>query len=148
MSRAPVDAVTSGTLQESLLARIHERRDAARRRFARRRAKQLVAMRATREGRTARVEWETREYLAELIAEQITLEVQRVGRGAQALVARQRHAALRARPPEQFGAAQRRVEQHVGPEQPEPSRKPPKHAVRGKARRRPSIRFGIVAHCT
>src|SRR5579885_2517165 len=105
MSGAPIDAVTSRASQESLLACIDEGRDAARHRLARRLAQRLVAIRAAREGCAMRVKWKTREHLAQLIAQQVAFEIQGVGRGAQALVARERDAPLGARPRKQPAAA-------------------------------------------
>src|ERR1700730_6325488 len=99
---------------------------------ARNRLQERIAARTARERETARIEWVARDHFTKLITERMAFEVERVGRGPQALVARQHRAILLARELQHFGGAERMVVQDVGAEQPEPSRKPDEIAVGGE----------------
>ena len=87
-----------------------------------------------------------REDFAKLIAEVVGLDIERVGRGAQTFVAREHDAALQARAGEQLIAAQRRIEEYIRAEQPEPSRQPREHPVGREQRRLFSQRSERFVH--
>src|SRR6516162_213681 len=87
MGRAPVDPAASGAAGESFLTCVNEKRHAARDRFAPCIGQHFIAVRASRKSSAARVERKARKNFAELVAEQAAFEIERVGGGAQALVA-------------------------------------------------------------
>jgi len=109
MGRAPVNPAASRTAGEALLARVDEGRHAAHDRIAGGLGERFVAARASGESSMAGIERKARKDLAQLIAEQVALEIERVAGGAQALVAGQRYAAFGTRPFEQPVATKLRI---------------------------------------
>jgi hypothetical protein len=97
VTRAPVNAITLLAYREGLVRRIDERRHAAHNRIARDLLEQLVAGGASAEGETVRIERIAFHYFAELIAEEMTFNIQNVGCGAEALITCQERACVYAR---------------------------------------------------
>ena len=139
MGRAPINPAASRTAGEALLARVDEGRHAAHDRVASGLGERFVAVRASGESSAAGIERKARKDFAQLIAEQVAFEIERVGGGAEALVAGQRYAAFGARPFEQLVATKLRIEEDVSAEQSEAIAR----AARASGRRRISARdFG------
>jgi len=116
------------------MPRIYKRWYAVRYNVARDFMQQIVAYGASRKRVASRIERETRHHLANLIAEEMRLNIEGIGCGAQTLVAGEHPTSLRACPAQRIGRGQPIFAEHVGAHDAEPFREPHQGTIRGESR--------------
>jgi alpha/beta superfamily hydrolase len=135
----PVNAAASLAERKFFMRGINKRRHAPGNYFAPDLFEQFVAIRTARESETARIEGMACKYFANLLAEQLALDIKNVRSGAQSLVPGEHYAILGASQMQGLRARKRVLAEHVRAHQPKPSGKPLKHPIRGKFWRCPTF---------
>src|SRR6266481_4176708 len=135
MRLRPVDSAASLALRKAIVTREDVWRHSQDHQFARDRDQKMIALRASRELSRSRIEPETRDNFAQLIAQRVALDKHDVRRGAKSFVTRDEYPGFAARDFQEFSATERRVGYDVGAKQPKPSRKPHQHPIGGNSGR-------------
>ena len=135
MRLRPVDSAAALAFGKAIVTREDVWRHAQTNEFARDRDQKMIALRASREPSRSHLEPEARNDFAQLISKRVAIDEHHVRRGAQPFVASDQDSVLDAGDSQKFSAAERRVGDDVGAEQPEPSRKAHQHPIGGKSGR-------------